>query len=328
MPNKSAPRLLADVGGTNARFALAYDDQITHERTLTADAYPDFASAVSAYLEARPSELTHPREAAFAFAAPIVGDHIQMTNRAWAFSAQALRARFDFERLIIVNDFTALAMSLRVLPRNELEQIGGKQPVEGSAIALIGPGTGLGVSGLVPHGRDWLPLQGEGGHVTLPVESEREAGVLGVLRQKFGHVSAERVVSGPGLVNLYESLCALDGRPVEPLTPAEITKRALEESSGVCTEVLEHFCAMLGTVAGNLVLTLGALGGLYIGGGIVPKLGERFARTQFRQRFEAKGRYQTYLRDVPVYIIRTAQPAFLGLARTFECPGPRLEIKR
>jgi glucokinase len=155
--------------------------------------------------------------------------------------------------------------------------------------------------------------------------NEREMHVLAQLRQRFSHVSAERVLSGPGLVNLYDALCAVEGVRPEMLTPREITERALAGTCKLCLETASMFCALLGTMSGNLVLTLGAVGGLYIGGGIVPQLGSFFASSSFRDRFEDKGRYADYLADVPIYVIRSELPAFVGLARAFVDPGPRWE---
>jgi glucokinase len=191
---------------------------------------------------------------------------------------------------------------------------------------LLGPGTGLGVSGLIPSDSHWIPLQGEGGHVTLSVMNERELAVLTQLRQRFSHVSAERVLSGPGLVNLYDALCALEGMVPDELTPEEITRRAGESSCRICMETVSMFCALLGTLGGNLVLTLGAVGGLYIGGGVVPHLGRLFTTSHFRDRFEDKGRYGEYLAAVPVYVIHSPLPAFVGLIHSFTDPGPRLEV--
>jgi glucokinase len=190
---------------------------------------------------------------------------------------------------------------------------------------VLGPGTGLGVSGLIPTGEHWIPLQGEGGHATLSVMNERELAVLQQLQQRFSHVSAERVISGPGLVTLYDALCGVEGIIPEVLTPPEITKRAQEGTCRVCFETVSMFCALLGTMAGNLVLTLGALGGAYIGGGIAPELGPMFTSSRFRDRFEDKGRFTDYVARVPTFLIRAELPAFVGLASAFTAPGPRLE---
>jgi glucokinase len=326
LPNFGDTRLLADVGGTNARFALLTDSVITDVRVLEGSAYPTFLDAVRAYLaqvQAAPV-----KAAALAIAAPLSGDEVNMTNSTWRFSVAMLRTELRLDRLIVLNDFTALAMALRHLPADELKQVGGLNPVGNAPIALIGPGTGLGVSGLIPSEGAWTPLQGEGGHVTLPSCSEREGRIIERLRLQFGHLSAERVLSGPGLVNLYAALGALDGVPPRAIEPSEVTSAALARSDEQCVEALDIFCALLGTVAGDLALTIGAFGGVYIGGGIVPRLGDYFARSKFRSRFEAKGRYEKYLAPIPVYVIHSALPAFFGLARAFVDPGPRIEAKQ
>ena len=325
----NTPRLIADIGGTNARFALLDGGSWHDEIVLRCADYPDIVSAIEDYLQkvGAGSGAARPAEAALAIAGPITGDIVRMTNHPWQFSAARTRQALGWRRLIMVNDFTALAMAIRHLPQNELEQVGGGQSVPGAPLALIGPGTGLGVSGLIPSGEHWIPLQGEGGHVTLAVMNEREIAVLQQLHQRFAHVSAERVVCGPGLVNLYEALCGLEGVVPKVLTPPEITRRAREGSCRICLEALSIFCALLGTLAGNLVLTLGATGGCYIGGGIVPGLGSFFTSSHFRNRFEEKGRFADYLSRVPTYVIRSELPAFVGLATAFTAPGPRWEAE-
>lgn len=326
-----APRLIADIGGTNARFALLEGQEPLDEQVLACADYPDLVSAVEHYLQevGAHTQGRRPKEAAMAIAGPITGDLIRMTNHVWQFSAARVREQLGLKRLSFLNDFTALALALRHLPASELEAIGGGRAVAGAPIALIGPGTGLGVSGLVPTGTppaiQWAPLQGEGGHTTLSVVTEREIAVLGQLHQHFSHVSAERVLSGPGLINLYDALCTIEGTVPDTLTPREITRRASEGVCRICRETVSMFCALLGTMAGNLVLTLGAAGGLYIGGGVVPQLGRLFATSHFRDRFEDKGRYADYLAAVPVYVIHSPLPAFVGLVHSFNEAGPRLE---
>jgi glucokinase len=322
-------RLIADIGGTNARFALLEGSESVDEIVLPCADYPDVVAATEHYLErvGVASGPRRPAQAAIAIAGPITGDIVQMTNHVWQFSAAQTRQRLKLDRLILLNDFTALAMAVRHLPPAELEQIGEGRAAPNMPIALLGPGTGLGVSGLIPAGAHWIPLQGEGGHVTLSVMNERELAVLRELHQRFSHVSAERVLSGPGLVNLYDALCALEGVVPQILKPPDVTRRAKEASCRICMETVSIFCALLGTLAGNLALTLGALGGVYIGGGIVPTLGPLFASSHFRDRFEEKGRKADYLARVPTYVIRTELPAFIGLARAFSEPGPRLEAE-
>jgi len=326
-PSVSPPKLIADIGGTNARFALLAGDAIEDEVVLACDEFPTLVAATEHYLGTVGAKIgaRRPREAAMAIAGPITGDHIRMTNHVWQISAAETRRQLEFSRLIFLNDFTALAMALRYLPTRELEQIGRGRAVAGASIGLLGPGTGLGVSGLVPAGEHWIPIQGEGGHVTLAVTNERELAVLAQLRQRFSHVSAERVLSGPGLVNLYDALCIVEGVRPDILSPKDITERALAGTCKLSMETVSMFCGLLGTMAGNLVLTIGAVGGLYIGGGIVPQLGSFFASSSFRDRFEDKGRFADYLADVPTYVIRTELPAFVGLARAFVDVGPRWE---
>jgi glucokinase len=312
------PRVLGDVGGTNARFAWQDTDGTTLRdvATLPTADYPTIAAALRAYLIG--IGRSAPPWCAVGIANPITGDDIRMTNSHWSFSIDAVRTDLGFERFVVINDFTALALALPDLPGDELRRVGGRAAEPGMPKALIGPGTGLGVSGLVPGARDgeWRALQGEGGHVTLAASNEREAAVLALLRDRVGHASAERAVSGRGLEALLETICMLDGAAWNPFPASEITRLALAGSDARCVEVVDLFCAFLGSVAGNLTLTLGARGGLYIGGGIVPRLGEAFDRSRFRACFEAKGRFSSYLEPIPAFVICSPiSPALLGVAR-------------
>lgn len=311
------PRLLADVGGTNARFAwqAAPGAPVESVRILPCASFPTLQEAITAYLQ----DLNRPLPAAagIAIANPVHGDQVRMTNHHWSFSIEQLRGAMGWSHLKVVNDFTALALALPGLPDAARRQVGGSSaPMTTGPIALLGPGTGLGVSGLIPAGDGrWLPLEGEGGHVTLAPQTEREWRVCQHLADRFDHASAERAISGQGLVNVYEALANLDGLAVQPHTPADITARALSGQCPVCVEALRMMCALLGSVAGNLALTLGARGGVYLGGGIVPRLGDWLAQTDFRRRFEAKGRFQAYLADVPVWVIHAQEsPALQGAA--------------
>jgi glucokinase len=309
--------LIADIGGTNARFALATPDgRIDAERILRCADYPDLAQAAAAYLRDIPGP--RPRRAAVAVATPVTGDWIQFTNSPWSFSTEAARQALGLERLLILNDFTALARALPLLGPDERRAVGGGAAVAEAPIGLMGPGTGLGVSGLVWSGSHWLPLQTEGGHVTFSATNEREWAVRRILQRQFGHVSPERLLSGPGLINLYTTLAEVEGWSVDELVPADITERALAGACRHCVEVVEMFCGMLGTAAGDLAMTLGARGGIYIGGGIVPRLGDFFDRSAFRTRFEAKGRFSDYLTAIPTWVITAATPALRGVAAALE----------
>ena len=306
--------LVADIGGTNARFTLLDPGgRPAPARVLACADFPDFASAMRAFLAAAaPSRA--PVRAAVAVASPVTGDRVEMTNHSWSFSIAELKADFGFDAFHVVNDFTAAALAVPELGDRDLVRIGGGAPVADAPVAVLGPGTGLGVSGLIPSRAGWIPLATEGGHVTLAACDAREAAVVAEIARRFGHASAERAVSGPGLVNLYAALAALDGVTGETPAADRITDSALAGSDPLCVEALDMFFAMLGTTAGNLALSLGALGGVYIAGGIVPPLATALAASRFRERFEAKGRFRDYMRAIPSYLIIRDNPALLGLA--------------
>ncbi len=305
-------RLVGDIGATNARFALLDEGGApVRLRVYACDDFPGLAEALADYIGA---EDAHPHEAALAIAASMTGDQVTLTNHPWSFSIAALKRRLGLERLVVVNDFTANALAVPHLGAEGRVKIGGGSEAPGTPIAVLGPGTGLGVSGLVPAGRGWFALAGEGGHATLPPVDGRESAVVERMRHRFGHVSAERVLSGPGLVNLYHTLCEIEGLPALPYSAAQIADRQIGEAEPLCRAALDLFCAMLGTVASNLALTLGARGGVYIAGGIVPRLGPAFAESRFRARFEDKGRFAAYLAAIPTYVVTHPVPAFLGLA--------------
>ena len=317
-----SPRLLGDVGGTHARFAwqAAANQPLQDIQTLRCADHDSLASALGSYIAqvAMPA----PQEAALGIASPITGDTVRMTNHPWSFSIQALKQALSLQRLVVINDFTALALSLPDLPPEQLHAIGGGRAVASAPVALIGPGTGLGVSGLVPDGQGgWLPLAGEGGHVSLAAQTDLEALVIQQLaRRNEGHVSAERVLSGPGLVALHQALAALRGMTADPdITPAHITQAALQAHDPLSLQTLETFSAFLGTVAGDLALTLGARGGVYLGGGILPHWRDWLAQSPFRARFEAKGRYRDYMAAIPVWWIDApTSPALMGAARALK----------
>lgn len=313
--------LIADIGGTNARFALVDSNGKTHQvKQYPCRDYPNLADACEAYLTqivAQDPAFVRPRAAAIAVASPVAGDDVRMTNHVWSFSIEATRRRLQLETLQVINDFVAIALGLPHLIDEDVMEVGSGEPVARQPMAVLGPGTGLGVSAMLPSGLGWIPLSSEGGHVTAPAVTDREAAVLSVMRKQLikGHVSAERIVSGPGLVNLCRAIAELDGVAFDPATtPADCTSQAIAGSCAVSTEALDMFAAMLGTVAANLALTLCSRGGVYIGGGIIPRLGDWFRTSPFRGRFEDKGRFGGYLAAIPTYVIVHSHPAFVGLA--------------
>ncbi len=313
------PRLLADIGGTNARFALEPGpERFEAIEVLSCHDHASLADAIRAYLALPRVAALHGgiRHAAIAIANPVVGDQVRMTNHHWAFSIEALRQECGFDTLLVVNDFSALARALPHLGDQKL-QVGGGAPEPDAAIGLLGAGTGLGVSGLIPatNGKPgWTALRSEGGHVSFSPVNEMEVAILQYAWREFEHVSSERLLSGAGVELIYRALSDRAGRPGESLNAPEISRRALGGECALCDQVLEAFCGMLGTAAGNLAITLGAQGGVYIGGGIVPRLGQRFIDSSFRSRFEQRGRFSGYMAQIPTYVITAEYPAFVGVS--------------
>lgn len=313
------PRWLGDIGGTNARFGwqASAETPITDVHVLPCAEYAGLFEAATAYLEL--AGKTTPPSAAFGIANPVTGDAIAMTNHHWRFSVDELRVQLGLQRLLLLNDFTALALSLTTLADDNKRQVGGGSASPDAAIGLIGPGTGLGVSGLLPlgHQNKWIPIAGEGGHVTLSATNDAEFELIKHLQKRYGHVSGERVVSGTGLVDLYHALGDLHGGAArEIVTAAQVLERATLEPGSRAVEAIDMFCAFLGSAAGDLALTLGARGGIYIGGGIVPRLGARFNASPFRARFEDKGRFKSYLEKVPTWVINSpVSPALAGASQ-------------
>jgi glucokinase len=307
------PRLLADIGATHARFALEIAPGVLRNvAVLLCDDYPGIVPLLNAYLDQTGAgRISH---AAFALANPISGDFIRMTNRDWQFSTDEVRRTLGLNTLLIVNDFTALAMALPGFKPEDLMQVGGGKPQSNAVAGVLGPGTGLGVSGVIPTVDGFVTLGSEGGHVNFAPADEREFAILQYAWREWQHVSNERLISGPGMEIIYRALALRNGVDVPARSSAEIIDGALEQKDPLCLEVLECFCGMLGGAAANLAVTLGAFGGIFIGGGIVPRLKEWFRTSPFRARFEAKGRFTDYLAQIPTYVIMTPNPALYGVS--------------
>ncbi|SUW62787.1 Glucokinase [Buttiauxella agrestis] len=303
--------LVGDVGGTNARLALCNveNGDITQAKTYSGLDFPSLEAVVVHYLKEHNVSVT---DGCIAIACPITGDWVAMTNHTWAFSTAEMKKNLGFEHLEIINDFTAVSMAIPMIKNEHLIKFGGGEPVEGKPVAVYGAGTGLGVAHLVHVDKRWVSLPGEGGHVDFAPNSEEEGIILEELRTEIGHVSAERVLSGPGLVNLYRAIVKSDGREPENYKPKDITEKALEDSCTDCRRALSLFCVIMGRFGGNLALTLGTFGGVYIAGGIVPRFLEFFKASGFRGGFEDKGRFKEYVQSIPVYLIVHDQPGLLG----------------
>lgn len=306
--------LAIDIGGTNIRLGLLEADSLRPKfiQSYKINEFVGLAEAIDLFLSKAPGHQI--KQAAIDVATPVTQDTIKLTNHSWAFSMREIRERFGFERLKVINDFTAMALSIPLLEPSELKQVGGGSADPDGAIALLGAGTGLGVSGLIRSAAGWYPLAGEGGHVTLGARNARELAIFAAFWEKYGHMSAERLLSGTGLEEFYQVICRLDGLQPEQLKPADISGRAIAKTCPACMETMNLFCEWFGIVAANLTLTLGATGGVYVGGGIVPNLGDYFVQSGFRTAFETKGRFRAFMQSVPVYIIQADNPALRGAA--------------
>ena len=304
--------LIADIGATTTRCALLDDKgQELAPEIFENEDFTGVPGVLSVYLDHRRAS-DRPTRAALAIAAPIVGDEVEMVNIDWRFSQRELKEKLAFKRLQVVNDFAAIAWALPLLTPADVVRIGGGESVPRMTLASLGPGSGLGVSALVPAADSWALMTGEGGHVSMPAATREEQDVIALLRDRFdGHCSAERVLSGPGLVNLYVALAELADRGRPTVTPEDVTNLA-KQSEPLARKTLAMFFAMLGTVASNLAVTTGARGGVYIAGGIVPRLVTQLGKSEFRARFEAKGRYRQYLAAIPTHVVTAPLPAFRG----------------
>lgn len=303
--------LLADIGGTNARFAVLDGNRAGPIAHIPVADHARFTDALAAYLRSTESGID---AAVLAVAGVVAGERCALTNNPWVVDAAELCSTFGFAGVRLINDFEAIAWALPHFAAADLLRIGGGAPEPGAPLAVLGPGTGLGVAAFVPAIGGGSVIRSEGGHATLAGASPREDAVIAQLRQKFGHVSAERALSGPGLENLYTAIAALDGIAVPQRSAAAITDAARSGLCAVSRAALDMFCALLGDVAGNLALTFGARGGVYIAGGIIPRLCDDLVRSAFRTRFEGKGRMRSYVEPIPAHVVMHEDPAFVGLA--------------
>ena len=305
-------RLIADIDGTNARFALAGPDrQPIQERTLATAAYPGPVEAARAYLDGVGNDVA---DAVFAVGCPLLGDSVQFTNGPWRFSIRQTKQTLHLGRLVVVNDFVAQAAAIPHLSDGEIVKLGGGDPGLGRAIGVIGPSAGLGVAGLIHVRGAWRPLSSEGGHMSFAPGDEIEAEMLRLLRKRFGHVSYERLLHDPGLGNLASALAEIDGQHLDPLTPEVVVDRARNGTCPYCAEAIRRFSGILGSAAGDVALLYDARGGVYIGGDLCLQLGNLFDVDVFRARFVAKGRLETYLKSIPTYLITRSDIGLLGAA--------------
>jgi glucokinase len=304
--------LLGDIGGTTARFAVLTGDRLGPIDHVAVSRYQTAIDAISGFLGNR-ADRGRIGGAVLGVAGPVEGGRCVITNSHWVTDAGELRTAFGFDFVNLMNDFEAIARALPHLRAQDVRLLAGGQAVPGEPMVVLGPGTGLGIAALVPRGNDMTVVATEGGHATLPGATSREDAVIAHLRGRFGHASAERALSGPGLENLHVAIAAIDHVALASRSAAEITRHAIDRRCATCRSTVDMFCSMLGTVAGNFALTFRARGGVYIAGGIAPRLVDYLAQSEFRVRFEGKGRFRGYLEGIPTTIIVNPDAAFLGL---------------
>ncbi len=315
------PYLVADIGGTNARFALVTgkkDQQFTfeHIRILDAKGFASLSDAVRHYL-ASAGDL-QPSAMCIALAGPVTGDLVRMTNLSWEFSCSSVSREFGVTDFLAINDFAAVAAACGQITADHLVTIKTGESNHQATRAVFGAGTGLGVAGLLHHNGRWLPNPSEGGHINIAPATPFEAEVVKAAMAQWGHVSAERFISGPGLVNIYHAICAVRSATARALQPADITKAALAGEDELCTETLSTFCSFAGSFAGNLALTYGAKGGVFMAGGVMPRFVEFLQASSFAERFADKGVMSHYVKTIPAYLITHPETAFVGAAAVLE----------
>ncbi len=312
--------LLADIGGTNARFALMERGGIGPIEHMKVAGYPNVTDAMAAF-QARHAAGGPAVAAVLGVAGTVQDNRCIMTNSPWIIDGRELQKMFGFATTHLLNDFEALAWSLPALQPADLFQLGMQRPIAGAPMLVVGPGTGFGAACFFPHATMPFAAVTEAGHATMPATSEREERVIAQLRRRFAHVSIERILSGSGLENLYQALAAVDGIQAPERDAARITEAALDGRCSVSRATLDMFCSLLGAVAGDLALTFCAWGGVHIAGGIVPRFADRLAASDFRTQFESKGRFQSRLRNVPTSIIVRPDASFAGLKAFYELTG-------
>jgi glucokinase len=310
--------LLGDIGATNARFSLSSNGNLSAISSFGVAEFGQFTDALAIFIKEHCRQ-TQIHKALLAIAGPVKGERVALTNSSWVIDTGELQTVFGL-RVRIINDFEAVALSLPSLTSADLAGMGGGKSELEAPMAALGPGTGLGVACLVDRSDRRVVIASEGGHATLAPTCEQEDHIVNHLRKRFGHVSAERVISGGGLENIYQAIAALEGLEFPPRSAAEITKNALSGECQLAKRSLQAFCAFLGSFAGNVALTFGARGGVYIAGGISPRILDFLVQSEFRKRFEAKGRFREYLAAIPSYVITHPAAALIGLKSLVE-PG-------
>lgn len=310
------PILIADIGGTNARFALADDSthQFSQAQTLEAAEFENLTDAIDTYLHSH--KITQLQAISLAVAGPIRNERVVFPNSHWEVDCADLRKLYKLEHAYLLNDWEAISYSLSSLTNADLINVGGDwKPLKDTdyTVGALGPGSGLGMSGLLRRDNKLIPLVTEGGHAGFSPENQLQGEILSYLHQKFDdRISRERLLSGPGIVNIHEALCEIHATENPGLTAADIAVAGINKKDAICEETFDLFFEVLGQVAGDIALALGANEGVFIGGGICQRYPEQLAESKFRSGFENKGRHSGLMKDIPTWLITHKNPGLLG----------------
>lgn len=312
--NSPVINIVADIGGTNLRVGVVQSDgSVANLELFQCEAYCSLKSVLELYLQNQNIDSTSNKvNACLAIACPVDQDLISMTNLPWNFSKTELKAELNLNQLYMINDYTAIAWSINSLSNSQKVKIGGGESVPHTPMAICGPGTGLGVANVIWGNDQWISVGGEGGHVDFAPVDDTEIEILKFLQNKYPRVSYEQVLSGLGIEQIYQAICAINNVQAEDYQAKDISGKALDNSCPLCLKTLQQFCKILGSFAGNLALTTSAFGGIFIAGGIVPRFIEFFENSDFRARFIAKNRFTEFNSNIPTYVITEAQPGILG----------------
>ena len=312
----SHPILIADIGGTNARFALANDapSYFSQEQTLKAADFEQLVDAIDAYLSSL--DIAQLQGICLAVAGPVKNDSVVFPNNHWSVNCPNLREKYNITQTSLLNDWEAISYSLSVLNPSDLQEIGGQWTSladQDYTVAALGPGSGLGISGLLRRKQSLTPLITEGGHSGFSPENNIQMEILRYLHGKYDtRISIERILSGPGIVNIHKALCAINNTESQELTATEIATAGINKGDVLCVQTIDLFFEILGQVAGDIALTIGANQGVFIGGGIAQRYPDSLAKSRFRQGFENKGRHSELMKGIPTWLIKHRNPGLLG----------------
>lgn len=307
------PRLVADIGGTHTRFAISDGDAgLRHRQTLRTSDHAGLGDAIEHYLAS--IDPVVPVTACIAIAGPVEDGRVTMTNHNWTFSIAGLQRRFGWRALQVVNDFAAVAMALPHLRSDQTLCIGGGRPQPGMPLGVLGPGTGFGAAQLIPYQGHWIPVSTEGGHVLLAAGNETELAIFEYWLKRDLFLSRENLLSGPGIFRLYEACCAINGQARQARDAVEVSDLAIQQGDALARQTLDIFFGLLGSACGDQALATGAHGGIYLAGGILPKMSDQLIGSDFRRRFEDKGPMSHYVQDIQTHLIIAPDPGLLGAA--------------